>query len=350
LPVLFFYMLKQFPRLSQIEDSPQQAMGNLNAKDYYFYTRSLEPAASCREYARYPFMKRTVLVLLIAVAASLTGCITFLTNINVRGDGSGTMVQTITMNPEQIKKSMEGIATQMGAKTTESKENTINKPAKDPEEGQLRENELKGKAVDLGPGVTFVSAEKIDTKTAAGVRVTYVFKDINLLAVNPKPAAAMGTEGAGASSQDAIKFRFKRLQNGNAVLTVVLPESKPKPGAQKEQTATPTPAVSPGEAAQDMSMMIMQMFKGLHMGIDINVEGKVIKTNSPYVEGSKVTLMDIDFDPLLSNEKGFKALSGKMDTAMEDDRKMLEALKGIKGLKITTDPEVSIEFTPDKKP
>lgn len=40
----------------------------------------------------------------------------------------------------------------------------------------------------------------------------------------------------------------------------------------------------------------------------------------------------------------------KMDTAMGDDRKMMKALKGIKGLKITTDPEVSIEFTPDKKP
>jgi len=69
-----------------------------------------------------------------------------------------------------------------------------------------------------------------------------------------------------------------------------------------------------------------------------------------FVEGSKVTLLDIDFDPLLSNEKGFKALSEKMDTAKGDDWKMMEALKGIKGLKITTDPEVSIEFTPDKKP
>ena len=86
------------------------------------------------------------------------------------------------------------------------------------------------------------------------------------------------------------------------------------------------------------------------MGMAISVEGKVVKTNSQYVEGSKVTLMDIDFDPLLSDEKSFKTLSGKMDAAMGDDRKMMEALKGIKGLKITTDPEVSIEFTPDKKP
>ncbi len=92
--------------------------------------------------------------------------------------------------------------------------------------------------------------------------------------------------------------------------------------------------------------MMKQMFKGLHMGMAVDVEGKVVKTNSPYVEGSKVTLMDIDFDPLLSDEKGFKALSAKMETAMGDDRKTMEALKGIKGLKITTDPEISIEFAP----
>lgn len=294
-------------------------------------------------------MKRTFFVLMLAVtAASLTGCITFLTEINVRGDGSGTMVQMITMNPEQIKESVEGVAKQMGANMTESKEPVKDKPATEPAEGPLKKSELKDKAVDLGTGVTFVSAEKIDTKTAAGVRVTYAFKDINQLAVNPKPAAAIGTEGAGASAQDALKFQFSRMQNGNAVLTVVMPE--PKTGAPKEQTATPPPAAPAVEPDQDMSMMIMQMFKGLHMGMAINVEGKVVKTNSPYVEGSKVTLMDIDFDPLLSHEKSFKALSGKMDTAMGDDRKMMEALKGIKGLKITTDREVSIEFTPDKKP
>ncbi len=295
------------------------------------------------------FIKRTGAALLIVfVAISLTGCITFLTEINVRDDGSGTMVQTITMNTGQIKESMEGVAKQMGAKTTESKGETKNKPAKEPEVGQLKEDDLKSKAMDLGAGVTFVSAQKIDTKTATGIRVTYAFKDINLLAVNPKPAAAMGTEGAGASSKDALKFKFNRMPNGNSVLTVVLPESKPE--TPKEQTATPPPATSPVEPDQNMSMMFMQMFKGLHMGIAVNVEGKVVRTNSPYVEGSKVTLMDIDFDPLLANEKGFKVLSQKMETAKGDDRKMMESLKGIKGLKITTDPEVSIEFTPDKKP
>ncbi len=290
------------------------------------------------------FMKRiSLLFLIMVVATALTGCITFLTEIKVRGDGSGTMVQTMTMNPEQMKEAMEGIAKQMGATTTESKEEPKKDSSKPPEEGPFKEDDLKGKAADLGAGVTFVSAEKIDTKTAAGVRVTYAFKDINQLAVNPKPEAAMGTAGAGASSQDALKFRFNRMPNGNAVLTVVFAGSK-KPEA-KEQTPPPTPPASPEESAQQMAMM-RQMFKGLHMGMSVDVEGRIIKTNSPYVEGSKVTLMDIDFDPLLSDEEGFKALSARMEAAKGDDRKTVEALNGIKGLKVVTDPEISIEFAP----
>jgi outer membrane murein-binding lipoprotein Lpp len=293
-------------------------------------------------------LRRLCTICMAVVAAiSLTGCITFLTEIRLKGDGSGTMVQTMTMNPEQMKEMMESIAKQMGATPTESKADSPSDSKKESPKateegpGPFNEGELKGKAADMGQGVTFVSAEKIDTKTAAGVRVTYAFKDINQLAMNPKPGAALGTSGAGASSKDALKFRFNRLPNGNAVLTIVLPPPERK--EPKEQAATPSPSPEP---SPEQMAMVRQMFKGLHMGIAVNVEGKVVKTNSPYVEGSKVTLMDIDFDPLLSDQEGFKKLNEKMEAAKGDDLKTMEILKGIKGLKITTAPETSIEFTP----
>lgn len=289
------------------------------------------------------FMKRISTFFLIVVASlSLTGCIAFLTEIKVKGDGSGTMVQTITMNPEQMKETMESIAKQMGATTTESKEDLKKDSPKASKEGPFKEDDLKDKAADMGPGVTFVSAEKIDTKTAAGVRVTYTFKDINQLAINPKPEAAMGTAAAGASSQDAVKFRFNRMPDGNSVLTILFPPAKPE---TKEQAATPPPPASPEESAQQTAM-IRQMFKGLRMGMTVDVEGKVVKTNSPYVDGSKVTLMDINFGPIFSDDEGFKELNAKLEKTMGDDRKTMEALKGVKGFKIVTDPEVSIEFAP----
>src|SRR5512143_1042336 len=102
-------------------------------------------------------MKRIGVFFLIGVvAASLTGCITFLTQIKVRGDGSGTMVQTMTMNPEQIKASMESMAKQMGVATTGLKEGPKYKLEKTWDEGPIKESDLKGKVSDFGQGVTFV--------------------------------------------------------------------------------------------------------------------------------------------------------------------------------------------------
>lgn len=286
---------------------------------------------------------RLALILLFAFASiSLSGCITFLTDIKVRGDGSGTMVQTMTFNPEQMKASAESIASQMGATMSEPKEDSKKEPPKAQDNGPFKESELKGKAADLGPGVTFVSAEKIETSTAVGVRVTYAFKDINNLSVNPRPAAAMGTAGAGASSEDALKFRFRRKLNGNAEVTVVI--ARPKPDDKKDQLPAPPPS-SPEESAQQLEMA-KQMFKGLHMGLAVDVDGKIIKTNSAYVEGSRVTLMDLDFGELLSDEAGFKRFNQKMEDAQGDDMKAMDALKGIRGLKITAAPEISIEFAP----
>ncbi len=53
------------------------------------------------------------------------------------------------------------------------------------------------------------------------------------------------------------------------------------------------------QAAQALAMMKMMM-RGLYVDVALNVDGRVIKTNAPYVEGSRVTLMQIDFDKLLS--------------------------------------------------
>ncbi len=99
------------------------------------------------------FMKRIARFFLIVVAAaSLTGCITFLTEIKVRGDGSGTMVQTMTMNPEQMKESMEGIAKQMGATTTESKEDTKKDSSKASGGGPVQGGRSQGQGRRPGPG------------------------------------------------------------------------------------------------------------------------------------------------------------------------------------------------------
>lgn len=291
-------------------------------------------------------MKAFRCLLLAVLLGASAGCITFLTQIHLRPDGSGTMVQTMTMNPEQMKETMEAMAKQMGASSSDVKESDkaqdekagkkADKKAED--SGPFKESDLQAKAKDLGEGVTFLSADKIDSKTAAGVRVTYAFKNINTLSVNPKPGAALGTEGAGTSAPSALKFRFEQ-KGDRAVLTVAFPKEKP---SEKSPEAAP-PAPSPEQQAQQLDML-RQMFKGMHIGLSIEIDGKLLRTTSPFVSGNNVTLFDLDFDPLLSNAKSLESLNTKLAGAMGDDARTMAALQGVPGLKVNVSPEIRIEM------
>ena len=274
-------------------------------------------------------LRTVILALLLCI---LSGCITFLTEIHVSGDGSGTLVQTISMNPAAFKGAMQEVAKGMGG-SGEVHETTEEKPQK--EKGPFSTADLAARAKELGDGVEFVSADPIQTPTAQGVRVTYRFRDINTLYLNPKPSAAMGAEGAGRSSAHAVRFRFERA-GGRSVLTAVLP-----PDA-KEKAAAPPPA-APEMDDQQLAMM-KTMFKGMHVGLSIDVDGRITSTDATYHDGSRVTLMDLDMDPLLEKPETLKAMNERLASAMGDDAKTAAALSEFPGVKIESRPLVRVEF------
>jgi len=77
------------------------------------------------------------------------------------------------------------------------------------------------------------------------------------------------------------------------------------------------------------------MMRGLYVDVALNVDGRVIKTNAPYVEGSRVTLMQIDFDKLLGDDAAMQKLLTIKD---------VKGLAAIPGLKIVSDPKITVEF------
>jgi len=78
--------------------------------------------------------------------------------------------------------------------------------------------------------------------------------------------------------------------------------------------------------------------KGLRVDVVIQVP-RVIKTNSPYVDGSTVTLLSIDFDKVLEDPKMLERMNGA--TTLADTK---AALKDFKGIKVNLAPQVTIEF------
>jgi hypothetical protein len=112
-----------------------------------------------------------------------------------------------------------------------------------------------------------------------------------------------------------------------------MPEQTPAnqlPGLQSNATTEAEKA----QAAQALGMMKMMM-KGLFVDVSMNVGGKVIKTNAPHVDGSRVTLLQIDFDKLLADEAALQKLQAASD---------LKSLASVPGLKISSEPKLTVEF------
>ena len=81
--------------------------------------------------------------------------------------------------------------------------------------------------------------------------------------------------------------------------------------------------------------MMKMMMRGLFVDVTLAVDGRIVKTNAPYVSGSKVTLAQMDFDTLLASPDAMTKLQQASDP---------KQLKDIPGLKLITDPKVTIEF------
>jgi len=264
-------------------------------------------------------MRSVRLLFVLLLATSLVGCIASTTLIRVSPDGSGTVEQTVTMNPEAVAGLMQ-LAAGFGEKGREGQ-------GKPPD--LFSEKELQAAAPKLGEGVRFVSSERIKTKEAEGVKAIYAFTDITKLHINQKPdIAAPGAPAMSGSSREDVAFRFARRPGGSAV-TVVFPDFKISPEEAGEK----------GKADPSQLAMMRELFKGLRISIAMEVAGRILKTNSPYVAGSTVTLLEIDFARLLEDPAAFDKLQGV--SSLEEAKLQL---RGIKGLKISTDKEVVVEF------
>jgi hypothetical protein len=260
-------------------------------------------------------MRRAGAVLAVAVSGLLAGgCIQGQRSIKVNADGSGTVVDTTKLI------GMAAAMKDMG--------NTSNAQAK-----VNREAALKKKAA--AQGLTFVSS----ATDADGVeKVTYSFPDVTKTSINRSADMPNEKDEKESASAKDERLAFRMARAGNtSTLTVVVP--KEKPAEKKDGPKTETKKSSPEEEKQAMAMM-KGMLAGLKLATVVEVNGKIVKTTSPWpAQGSTVTLMEMDFDQM--GDDGLERLAALSD---QPNPPTPEQLKGLKGVKFT-EGEVVIEFS-----
>jgi hypothetical protein len=258
---------------------------------------------------------------LLAAILTSTGCFQLATVVHVKGDASGTVDQRLLFSPAGLSQ-LSQLSMLGGAN---------GRPADPTSEAQARAD-----AARLGPGATLLSSSPISDGTWQGRESMYAFTNVNQLRVNPQPAPPGGitVRGDGIDSRGkAITFSLAAQTNGNALLTISVPFPElPAGGLSGTRGGT----TSSGQVA-----MLKQMFGGARVNIAVEPAGTLVRTSSPFVNGSRVTLLDVDLDQLLKDE----TLLPRLQAATTADE-MKAILQEAPGLKITFDRAITIEFTP----
>jgi len=246
------------------------------------------------------------------------GCFQGQRTIHVKADGSGTVVDTLVLG-EQMKAMMAMADADKAADATEK------------DKGRAKS---EAAATAMGPGVRFVSEEK----TASGLKTTFAFKDVRQLKVGVSPGPDSGEKGPGDKKEPPLTFRLER-RGDRSVLTIVQPQPTAAPAAEASTNAEPMQGLE--EMGMAMWSMMKPMMKGLRLKTVVEVEGALLRTNSRYAEGSAVTLLDMDFDQIAADDANFKQFAKAGNDPATLNPKLLQ---GVKGIKVSPEPEVTIEF------
>lgn len=266
-------------------------------------------------------MSMSRFAVIATLAASLSGCINSATLVRVKPDGSGTIEQTMLMNLAALKGLMAGMGGSSQMKETP---------------GVFNEAEFKRMADRMG--VRPVSLTPLKEGGFEGAKAIFAFDDITKVRVDQDPQMS-GAAGAKSSANNPIRFTMAK-QGATSVLTITVDEKAMSAASAKAGAS----ASAPGADAIDPAMMqmIKTMFQGFKVAIDLEVEGKIVKTNADYVNGSRVTLLELDMAGLFEDEAKLRALQSKIGpgASISDIKPYLKDVKGVK----MNHPTLTIEF------
>jgi hypothetical protein len=262
-------------------------------------------------------MRSVRFALVLAGAVMCSACFQFSTVLTVKADGSGTIDQRLLFTQAAVAQLRQLAALGGGGGGQDF----------DP----LSEKQAREAAQSMGSGVTYVSSIVINTSEGVGRDIKYAFTDINQLSLGqaPPPPGGMSVAPPPGDSSDRVSFKLTRQADGHALLTIAVPQL-PAMGGDKGPSNSPS---------ADQIAMLKPMLAGAHLSIAVEPAGRLVRTSSPYVNGQRVTLVDVNVDSLLSDD----TLLQRLQAARTPDETRT-ILKSVPGLKVNLDPEITIEF------
>jgi hypothetical protein len=163
------------------------------------------------------------------------------------------------------------------------------------------------------------------------------------LKLNQNPSNNVPSNPSAGDSEEKEEYvTFCFTKGKPATLRVKLPEEEP---GEKGDTAKPDEMEGPSEDEQQQAAMMLaqmkSMFKGMKIAMAIEVDGNLVETNATHVQGSRVTIMELDFGKLLEMPEKLMQFSQMQPETVEDAKAFM---KDIPGFKVDMNTELTIKF------
>ena len=256
----------------------------------------------------------------------LAGCLQVETNVNVKKDGSGTINEKVLFSKTFVNMIKEFAQSFSDSASANKEEFSI-----------FKDDEIKTDAKDFGENVKYVSHTLISNDDWEGYDAVYSFDDITKVKIAPDPDSkvGIGDEGMEATPEEDYYF-FKFIKGDVPELIIDRPEIK-----LTEDTEENKDTVQSEQNDEGMSEEFLNMMKGMSISVAVVVDGKIVNSNASYVNGSKVTLFEMNFGEMMKNKEAFKEFKNKEPKNIDEMRQYLEKFPG---MKIEVEKPVSIKF------
>ena len=224
---------------------------------------------------------------LMFCTVGLSGCLTSNVLVTVRPDGSGIVEHTTIVRLEALAQFEKLLPPELAGAPSR-----LSVAIGDPRQWRAEQR--------IGQEVRLLSATPVKTAETTGWAFTYEFDDVTTLAVDliPVMPGMHGFYGIAAKQVGAttrLRMSLDTIPDGMERLTVRFP------GFAMETTAEPPSSWASG-SPEEMAVL-RNVMKGAGLTLAVKTEAALIRTNSPYRDDNRVTLLDVDIEQALFSKQ-----------------------------------------------
>lgn len=258
-----------------------------------------------------------------AAAVLFNGCIQIETTLFVKKDGSGTIHERVVMSKTFVNMLKDFAQSFQDSTSTD-------------EFALFKEDEIINDAKNYGADVSYISHNFISEDNWEGYTAVYAFNDVSKIKLTPDPddkiEVGMGEQET-AQAKDYYYFSF--IKGDIPELIIDRPEIQmDNEGEESEQDETQ-------ETNDQLGDEFIKMMEGMSMKVKVGIEGDIVSTNATYVDGSEVTLFQMDLSEMMKDKDNFKEFTNKQPKNVEE---MKEFLKKFPSMKLEIEKPVKIKF------